>query len=163
MSKLHHKTKNTVTKCTACKWVLPKAHNNLDVGWECLQPKSVKNTNLLDMMLQLLQGAATDRWVNTILTWCHLVFGQVMKFTHNLPILWLIVKFIVTYWKWNNFKSPLVTFHLYKEIIRNKGAHSALCRSPEEKIKGHNGAIYRGPLMLYTKYQGSSRFLQKNK
>ena len=33
-------------------------------------------------------------------------------------------------------------------------------RSPEEKVKGHSGAIYRGPLMLYTKYQCSSRFLQ---
>jgi len=35
-------------------------------------------------------------------------------------------------------------------------------RSPEEKVKGHSGAIYRGPLKLYTKYQGSSRFLQKD-
>jgi len=25
-------------------------------------------------------------------------------------------------------------------------------RSPEEKVKGHSGAIYRGPLMLSTKY-----------
>jgi len=33
----------------------------------------------------------------------------------------------------------------------------ALGRSPEEKVKGHSGAIYRGQLMLYTKYQGSSR------
>jgi len=38
----------------------------------------------------------------------------------------------------------------------------ALGRSPEEKVKGHSGAIYRGPLMLYTKYQGSSRFLQED-
>jgi len=35
----------------------------------------------------------------------------------------------------------------------------ALGRSPEEKVKGHRGVIYRGPLMLHTKYQGSSRFL----
>jgi len=33
-------------------------------------------------------------------------------------------------------------------------------RSPEEKVKGYSAAIYRGTLMLYTKYQGSSRFFQ---
>ena len=38
----------------------------------------------------------------------------------------------------------------------------ALGRSPEEKVKGHSRAIYRGPLMLYTNYQGSSRFLQED-
>ena len=37
----------------------------------------------------------------------------------------------------------------------------ALGRSPEEKVKRHSGTIYRGLLMLYTKYQGSSRFLQE--
>jgi len=42
----------------------------------------------------------------------------------------------------------------------NKRTQRALGRSPEEKIKGHSGVIYRGPLMLYTKYQGTSRFLQ---
>jgi len=41
-----------------------------------------------------------------------------------------------------------------------KRAQRALGHSPEEKVKGHSGAIYRGPLMLYTKYQCSSRFLQ---
>jgi len=41
----------------------------------------------------------------------------------------------------------------------NKRAQRALGRSPEEKIKGHSGAIYRWPLMLYTKYQDSSWFL----
>jgi len=34
-------------------------------------------------------------------------------------------------------------------------------RPPEEKVKGHSGAIYRGPLMLYINYQCSSRFLQE--
>jgi len=29
----------------------------------------------------------------------------------------------------------------------NKRAQRALGRSPEEKVKGHSGAIYRGPLM----------------
>ena len=29
----------------------------------------------------------------------------------------------------------------------NKRAHGALGRSPEKKVKGHSGAIYRGPLM----------------
>jgi len=42
----------------------------------------------------------------------------------------------------------------------NKRAQRALGRSPEEKVKGHSGAIYRGPLMFYTKFQGSSRILQ---
>ena len=39
-------------------------------------------------------------------------------------------------------------------------AQRALCCSHEEKANGHSGAIYRGPLMLYTNYQGSSRFLE---
>ena len=34
----------------------------------------------------------------------------------------------------------------------NKRAQRALGRSPEEKVKGHSKAIYRGPLMLSTKY-----------
>jgi len=44
----------------------------------------------------------------------------------------------------------------------NKRAQKALCRSPEEKVKGHSGANYRGPLILFTKYQGSSRFLEED-
>jgi len=32
----------------------------------------------------------------------------------------------------------------------NKTAQRALGRSPEEKVKGHSGAIYRGPQMLST-------------
>jgi len=35
-------------------------------------------------------------------------------------------------------------------------------RSNEEKGKCQSGAIYRGPLMLYTNYLGSSRFLQED-
>jgi len=41
---------------------------------------------------------------------------------------------------------------LFKEEQINKRAQRALGRSPEEKLKGQNGAIYRGPLMLSTKY-----------
>jgi len=33
-----------------------------------------------------------------------------------------------------------------------KRAQRALGRSPEEKVKGHSEAIYRGPLMVSTKY-----------
>jgi len=44
----------------------------------------------------------------------------------------------------------------------NERAQRALGRLPEKKFKGHSGAIYRWPLMLYTKYQGSSRFLQED-
>ena len=33
----------------------------------------------------------------------------------------------------------------------NKRAQRALGRLPEEKVKGHSEAIYRGPLMLSTK------------
>ena len=44
----------------------------------------------------------------------------------------------------------------------NIKAQRALGRSPEETVKGHSEAINRGPLMLYTKYQGSSRFLQED-
>jgi len=36
--------------------------------------------------------------------------------------------------------------------IQNKRAQRALGRSPEEKVKGQGEAIYRGPLMLSTKY-----------
>jgi len=36
--------------------------------------------------------------------------------------------------------------------ILNKRAQRALGRSPEEKVKGHSWAIYRGPLMVSTKY-----------
>jgi len=39
----------------------------------------------------------------------------------------------------------------------NKRAHRALGRSDEKKVKGHSGAIFRGPLILYTKYHGSCR------
>jgi len=35
---------------------------------------------------------------------------------------------------------------------KNKRAQTALGRSPEEKVKGQGEAIYRGPLMLSTKY-----------
>jgi len=33
---------------------------------------------------------------------------------------------------------------------KNKRDQRALCRSPEEKVKGNSGAIYRGPLMFST-------------
>jgi len=36
--------------------------------------------------------------------------------------------------------------------IENKRAQRALGRSPEDKVKGYSGAIYKGPLMLSTKY-----------
>jgi len=36
--------------------------------------------------------------------------------------------------------------------ITNKRAQRALGRSPEKKVKGQGEAIYRGPLMLSTKY-----------
>ena len=39
-----------------------------------------------------------------------------------------------------------------REIIENKRAQRALGCSPEEKVKGQGEAIYRGPLMLSTKY-----------
>jgi len=58
------------------------------------------------------------------------------------------------------FCSHLDMFHT-KFKYENKRAQRALGGSPEEKVKGHSGAIYRGPLMLYTKYQGSSRFYKR--
>jgi len=36
--------------------------------------------------------------------------------------------------------------------VSNKRAQRALGRSPEEKVKGQGEAIYRGPLMLSTKF-----------
>jgi len=41
------------------------------------------------------------------------------------------------------------TFNL---TVKNNRAQRALDRSPEEKVKGHSGAIYRGPIVLSTKY-----------
>ena len=37
-------------------------------------------------------------------------------------------------------------------IFKYKRAQRALGRSPEENVKGQGEAIYRGPLMLSTKY-----------
>ena len=37
-------------------------------------------------------------------------------------------------------------------FLKNKRAQRALGRSPEENVKGQGEAIYRGPLMLSTKY-----------
>ena len=46
--------------------------------------------------------------------------------------------------------------HLCVFVIRrnenDKRAQRALGRSPEEKVKGQGETIYRGPLMLSTKY-----------
>jgi len=45
-----------------------------------------------------------------------------------------------------------IKFILQLCIELNKRAQRALGRSPEEKVKGQGKAIYRGPLMLSTKY-----------
>jgi len=47
------------------------------------------------------------------------------------------------------FYFSLVSIQKGKE---NKRAQRALGRSPEENVKGQGEAIYRGPLMLSTKY-----------
>ena len=52
-------------------------------------------------------------------------------------------------------------FHT-KFRYENKRSQRALGPSPEEKVKCHSGAIYRGPLVLYTKYQGSRIFFQED-
>ena len=54
-----------------------------------------------------------------------------------------------------NWVSTSDKFSFQKYEI-NKRAQRALGRSPEEKVKGHSGAIYRVPLMIYTKYESSS-------
>jgi len=41
---------------------------------------------------------------------------------------------------------------LLKRPHNKQEGPKALGRSPEKKVKGHSGAIYRGPLMLSTKY-----------
>jgi len=40
----------------------------------------------------------------------------------------------------------------YSYVLVNKMAQRALGRSPEENVKAQGEAIYRGPLMLFTKY-----------
>jgi len=38
------------------------------------------------------------------------------------------------------------------QVLENKTAQRAMGHSHDEKVKDHSGAIYRGPLMLSTKY-----------
>jgi len=47
---------------------------------------------------------------------------------------------------------PFVLKKYMRKKKLNKKAQRSLGRSPEEKVKGHSGAIYRGSLMLSTKY-----------
>ena len=52
-------------------------------------------------------------------------------------------------------KNPVIfpyTHHDTTLRTTDKRAQRALGRSPEKKVKGHSGAIYRGPLMVSTKY-----------
>ena len=58
-----------------------------------------------------------------------------------------IMKFLAAF-----SSAKYVFLFLILELFKNKRAQRALARSPEEKVKGHSGAIYRGPLMLSTKY-----------
>ena len=46
--------------------------------------------------------------------------------------------------------SSMLMFQISAQI--KKRAQRALGRSPEENVKGQGEAIYRGPLMLSTKY-----------
>jgi len=69
-------------------------------------------------------------------------------------------------WKWAGIVSGNITWgdkvgvclvNILSHIVAtdaliNKRAQRALGRSPEENVKGHSGAIYRGPLMWSTKY-----------
>jgi len=54
--------------------------------------------------------------------------------------------------KWNLRTSNFLLIYFKPKISNNKGAQRALSRSTKEKVKGHSGAIYRGPLMLSIKY-----------
>ena len=49
-------------------------------------------------------------------------------------------------------KQEKSTVYEVQKKYLNKRAQRALGRSPEKKVKGHSEAIYRGPLMLSTKY-----------
>jgi len=68
---------------------------------------------------------------------------------------WLLLLVKTMY---NNFLFLILLFvFTYKMCLKiqykyNKRAQRALGRSPEEKVKGQGEAIYRGPLMLSTKY-----------
>jgi len=65
----------------------------------------------------------------------------------------LCVVFVLKYV--SNKRVELIDFGVQNNetyLTGNKRAQRALGRSPEEKVKGHSGAIYRGPLMLSTKY-----------
>jgi len=46
----------------------------------------------------------------------------------------------------------IIEVSILKINKRAQRAQRALGRLPEEKVKGHSGAIYRGPLMLSSKY-----------
>jgi len=78
--------------------------------------------------------------------------------------LYQIVKYVRYVDQLDKFTEQLVTGekkHARASVLRgyiqtncklNKRAQRALGRSPEEKVKGQGEAIYRGPLMLSTKY-----------
>jgi len=54
------------------------------------------------------------------------------------------------FFEWRGHKNFINNIFYYKRALR------ALVRSPEEKVNGNSRAIYRGPLMLSTKYEGCS-------
>jgi len=62
----------------------------------------------------------------------------------------------MTRWELNSvlsyYKPHTFSTFFGEEKERNKRAQRALGRSPEENVKGQGEAIYRGPLMLSTKY-----------
>jgi len=56
---------------------------------------------------------------------------------------------------WKNMWSGIILIQIVQErsdSFLNKRAQRALGPSPEEKVNGHSGAIYRGPQMLSAKY-----------
>jgi len=56
----------------------------------------------------------------------------------------------------NHFNRQASKIHVARRLKRGPEGPGSLTRR-----NCHSGAIYRGPLMLYTKYQGSSTFLQE--
>jgi len=80
-----------------------------------------------------------------------------------MPCLFMVYMYYNTFIHKSNLNMVInihETVHIIKYFVNifininiyNKRTQRALGRSPEEKVKGHSGAIYRGPLMLSTKY-----------
>jgi len=122
-------TKVAILRLNACKhtWSPISTYQ----GKVCSLHKFVELWNLF-LQLFPIQCGITRLW------W------QLFIWNRSWPITWIcLVLFLERGNIMHNYVTKGINFIAFRW---------ALCRSPEEKGKVHSGAIYRGPLMLSTKY-----------